>query len=53
MQSCKLFGTSRLAGGFLSIQKKSRSLRSGIFLHAMQHKKFALSHSIWQQGQKY
>ena len=23
MQSCKLFGTSRLAGGFLFIQKKA------------------------------
>ena len=33
--------------------KKSRSLRSEIFLHAMQHKKFALPHSIWQQGQKH
>ena len=26
MQSCKLFGTSRLAGGFLSIKKKLLSL---------------------------
>ena len=26
MQSCKLFGTSRLAGGFLFIQKTGRQI---------------------------
>ena len=34
-------------------QKNPEAFAPGIFLHAMQHKKFALSHSIWQQGQKH
>ena len=29
MQSCKLFGTSRIAGGFLSIQKEPTGLAGG------------------------
>ena len=32
MQSCKLFGTSRLAGGFLFIQKKAPN-ESGLSQH--------------------
>ena len=32
MQSCKLFGTSRLAGGFLFIQKGSYGFRNCLIL---------------------
>ena len=39
MQSCKLFGTSRLAGGFLFIQKSPRRLSLGFFM------------SLWLRGQ--
>ena len=37
MQSCKLFGTSRLAGGFLFIQKRRGLLRAFSFLASACH----------------